>query len=67
MVTYITDYYAKDDSGIMEIMKNVLKEDSSGDIKERMKVLANAFLMMRQIGEAEAVFRLSHNQQAENF
>ncbi len=58
VVTYVTDYYAKDDTGIMDILKNVLKDDNSDNIKDRMKTLANAFLMMRQIGEAEAVYRL---------
>ena len=58
VVTYVSDYYAKDDTGIMDILNGVLKDDNAQDLKDKMKTLANAFLMMRQIGEAEAVFRL---------
>ena len=58
VVTYVSDYYAKDESGLMDILNGVLKDDNSQDITDKMKKLANAFLMMRQIGEAEAVFRL---------
>ena len=58
VVTYVSDYYAKDDTGLMDILNGVLKDDNSQDLKDKMKTLANAFLMMRQIGEAEAVFRL---------
>ena len=58
VVTYVSDYYAKDDTGLMDILNGVLKDDNAQDLKDKMKTLANAFLMMRQIGEAEAVFRL---------
>ena len=58
VVTYVSDYYAKDDTGLMDILNAVLKDENAQDMKDRMKSLANAFLMMRQIGEAEAVFRL---------
>ena len=58
VVTYVTDYYAKDDSGTMEILKNTLKDKDITDVQEKMKVSANVYLTHRQIGEAEAVFRL---------
>ena len=58
VVTYVSDYYSKDDTGLMDILNGVLKDENGQDLKDKMKTLANAFLMMRQIGEAEAVFRL---------
>ena len=58
VITYVTDYYAKDDSGTMEIIKATLAQTDSKDLKERMKIIANTFLTHRQMGEAEAVYRL---------
>ena len=48
VVTYVSDYYAKDETGLMDILNGVLKDDNSQDITDKMKKLANAFLMMRQ-------------------
>ena len=60
VITYITDYYAKDDTGTMETIKKVMKDPRMNcqDLKERMKKLANTYLTCRQMGEAEAVYRL---------
>ena len=58
VITYVTDYYAKDDSGTMEIIKATLAQTDSKDLKERMRIIANTFLTHRQMGEAEAVYRL---------
>ena len=60
VITYITDYYAKDDTGTMETIKKVMKDPriNCQDLKERMKKLANTYLTCRQMGEAEAVYRL---------
>ena len=66
-ITYITDYWAKDDSGLMEIINSIIQQDSSLDTKERMKTVANTFLTHRQIGEAEAVYRLLPNMVLKNF
>ena len=57
VVTYVTDYYSKDDSGTMEVLKAALKDQEGKDVKERMKDHANVYLTHRQIGEAEAVYR----------
>ena len=58
VITYITNYYAKDDTGTMENIRKVMKECQSKDLKDRMKQVANVFLTYRQMGEAEAVYRL---------
>ena len=38
VVTYISDYYAKDDTGLMDILKGVLNDENASDVKERIKV-----------------------------
>ena len=45
----------------MELINSVLEQESSETAKERMKAVANTFLTHRQIGEAEAVYRLLPN------
>ena len=59
--TYIADYYAKADTVMMDKLTTALKQTEDTDIKARMKVIANMFLTHRQIGEAEAVYRLIPN------
>ena len=61
VITYITDYYSKDDSGTMKIINAALAENGSEDVKEQMKLISNTFLTSRQMGEAEAVYRLIPN------
>merc|ERR1711963_587065 len=58
VITYITDYYSKDDSGTMKIINKALKENECKDVKDQMKLISNTFLTSRQMGEAEAVYRL---------
>merc|ERR1712155_261126 len=58
VITYVTDYYSKDDSGTMEVMQKVLENSDKKELQERMKQVANTFLTHRQIGEAEAICRL---------
>ena len=66
VITYISDYWAKDDAGLMEVINSVLKEASSESIKEQMKLIANTFMTHRQIGEAEAAYRLLPNMVLKN-
>ena len=61
VITYITDYYAKDDSGTMKIINAALSQNECKDVKEQMKMISNTFLTSRQMGEAEAVYRLIPN------
>ena len=56
--TYIADYYAKSDTAMMTALKTALNASNAKDIQEKMKIVANMFLTHRQIGEAEAVYRL---------
>ena len=57
IVTYITEYYAKDDTGVLKTLVNTLKASGSTDLKKEMRLLANCWIKNRQMGEAEAVYR----------
>ena len=58
VITYVTDYLTKAETSVMEILKSVLKDSEATDVKERMKEVANVFLKYRQMGNAEAVYKL---------
>ena len=58
VVTYISDYYGKDDSGTMKFIKEALKEAGNESLKTRLSLVAHQFLTHRQIGEYEAYFRI---------
>ena len=66
VITYISDYWAKDDTGLLEVIDAVVKEASSENVKEQMKIIPNTFLTHRQIGEAEACYRLLPNMVLKN-
>ena len=58
VVTYICDYYSKDETGITDLMKRALKDCSSQSQEESVKTLKNLYLSHRQIGACEATYRL---------
>ena len=58
IITYITDYMLKDDTGTMEFIKQAIKDTENKSLRERLKVVKNTFLTHRQIGEAEAFYKL---------
>ena len=58
VITYISDYYSKDDSGTMGHIKNVLKNAQNESLKTKLKLVMNTFLTHRQIGECEAYFKI---------
>ncbi len=59
IITYITEYYAKDDTGIFKVLVNTLKASDCSDLRDEMKLLMNTWIKNRQMGEAEAVYRLT--------
>ena len=58
VITYVTEYYSKDDTGTMEVLKQVIESNPDDTTREKMKKVASTFLSHRQIGEAEAFFKL---------
>ena len=59
VITYITDYIEKPDTAMQDLIKDVLEKEGSNSVKERMKTVANVFLTTRQMGEAEAIYKLN--------
>ena len=67
IITYITEYYTKDDTGVVKILIDTLKASESkdqkakekSDLQDKMKLLMNTWIKNRQMGEAEAVYRLT--------
>ena len=59
IITYITEYYAKDDTGIFKVLVSTLKASDCDDLKKKMRLLMNTWIQNRQMGEAEAVYRLT--------
>ena len=58
VVTYISDYYGKDDSGTMKFIKDALKEAGNESLKTKLSLVVHQFLTHRQIGDCEAYFRI---------
>ena len=58
VITYVTDYLTKDDSGVTAILREVMKKTEQDETKQRMRMLINTFLTHRQMGQAEAYYKL---------
>ena len=59
IITYITEYFTKDDNGVMKIMVDTMKASNSADLKDQMTLLMNTWIKNCQMGEAEAVYHLN--------
>ena len=58
VITYITDYFTKDTTGTMEFLKKALKESDCDSLKEKMSLMMNTYISHRQMGEAEAIYKI---------
>ena len=58
VITYITDYYMKDESGTVKVIKEALSNSSDENLKKRMNTVKNAFLTSRQAGECEIYYKM---------
>ena len=58
VITYITDYLTKDDTGVTAVLREVMKKNEKEECKEQMKMLIHTFLTHRQMGQAEAYYKL---------
>ena len=62
VITYVTDCWAKPDKGITPYLKEAaenLKDEP--DQKKRCQQMANTFMTYRQMGEAEAYYKILSN------
>ena len=58
VITYITDYYSKDDTHTVEEIKRALQSVKTYTDKETMRLIKNVFLKTRETGQAEAVYKI---------
>ncbi len=59
IITYVTDYWSKDSTGLTDILKTGVKQlCKDDDMKKKCHELANVFISHRQVGEAEAYYKL---------
>ena len=58
VVTYITDYVSKDDSGMTEVLKTALKESVGTNDFDKLNYLKRQYFKSRQVGVCEAAYRL---------
>ena len=62
VITYVTDYWAKADEGLTPILREAaLKLKSEPEQKKRCQQMANTFMTNRQMGEAEAYYKILPN------
>ena len=43
IITYITDYMLKDDTGTIVFIKKAIKDTGNQQLKERLKIVKNTF------------------------
>ena len=58
IITYITEYMMKDETGTAGFIKKALKDNRNENLKEQLKIVKNVFITHRQVGEAECYYRL---------
>ena len=59
VITYITDYFTKDSTGLTDVLKAGMKQlGRDEDMRQKCNALADLFMSNRQIGEAEAYYKL---------
>ena len=61
-ITYITDYFTKDSTGLTDVLKTAVKQLRDDiDMREKCNKLADIFLTHRQVGEMEVLYKLLAN------
>ena len=58
VVTYVTDYFSKDDTGLTQVLQKALKESKHTNDFDRLNYLKKVFFTHRQICVSEAAYRL---------
>merc|ERR550517_913791 len=62
VITYVTDYFTKDSTGLTDVLKAGMKQlGREGDMRQKCNSLADLFMSHRQVGEAEAYYKLLAN------
>ena len=59
VITYVTDYWAKPDEGLTQVLREAAnKLKSEPEQRKKCQQMANTFLTYRQMGEAEAYYKI---------
>ena len=58
IITYITDYYMKDESGTVKLIEDALEKCENDSLESKLKLVKDVFLTHRQVGESEAYYKL---------
>ena len=59
VITYVTDYWAKPDEGLTQILREAaIRLRAEPDQRKKCQQMANTFLTFRQMGEAEAYYKI---------
>ena len=62
VITYVTDYWAKADEGLTPILREAAQKlKSEPEQKKKCQQMANIFMSNRQMGEAEAYYKILPN------
>ena len=61
VITYITEYYTKDDTGMMNKIIEMLKNAEYDTLQDKMILVMNTFITARQMGECEAYYKILPN------
>ena len=57
VVTYVCDYWSKDETGMTEFLKEALKEAKSWENRALLSHLKRTYMAKRQVGKCEAIYR----------
>ena len=60
VIAYIVNYVNKDETGMTKFLTEVLKQNASKDLREKLNKLKLAYFNHRQIGASEACYRVSN-------
>ena len=62
VITYVTDYWAKPDEGLTAVLREAAQSlKCEPDQQKKCQQLANTFISHRQMGEAEAYYKILPN------
>ena len=57
VVTYVCDYWSKDESGMTDFLKQAFKEANSLENRDLLSHLKRTYMSKRQVGKCEAIYR----------
>ena len=57
VITYVTDYCMKDESGVLTFITEALKQNGDGSLRGKLGFVKDIFLKRRQVGEPELYYR----------